>query len=136
MPDEITVRLWLAHILRCENNQIFNVEHGCLVLDGIPRNLNQALLLAIFKSFFNFNAHQEMELRRRIKGRALKESRHDDAQDEVILRRLEVYEMESQPLLAYFPASRVHHIDGIQSPPAILDEIAKIIIQESPCPAT
>ena len=38
----------------------------------------------------------------RLKKRALKENRLDDANEEVIQRRLDIYETESKPVLSYY----------------------------------
>lgn len=126
VPDEVTIRLWLDYIFECECKEIFHPNEQCLVLDGIPRNTNQAKLLEPFieiQAVFHLQCASTEELVTRIQRRALKEKRHDDAQEAVILRRLEVYNLESEPLLTHYPPSRVHHINALQSASAIHDQI-------------
>lgn len=126
VPDEVTIRLWLDYISGCQRSHAFRPDEQCLVLDGIPRNITQAKLLEHFLkvlAVFHLQSASKDELVVRIKGRALKENRHDDAVETVIFRRLEVYETESQPLLTHYSSSLLHHIDALQSASAIHDQI-------------
>src|SRR4051812_41030610 len=45
VPDEITIELWLARIKAAVENHVFKPDLDHLVLDGIPRNANQARLM-------------------------------------------------------------------------------------------
>src|ERR1700727_1364510 len=45
VPDEITIRLWKQYIKGMEMVNQFHPEAEILVLDGIPRDLEQAQLL-------------------------------------------------------------------------------------------
>lgn len=115
MPNKVTIRLWLDYISSCQRNQKFRPDEQCLVLDGIPRNLAQAKLLDPFLevlSMIHLQSVSNEELVARIKRRALKENRQDDVVETVILRRLEVYEKESQPLLSHYSSSIRHSIDA------------------------
>jgi adenylate kinase len=126
VPDEVTIRLWLDYISGCQRNQTFRPDEQCLVLDGIPRNLAQAKLLEPFLkvlSVIHLQSVSNEELVARIKRRALKENRHDDAVEAVILRRLEVYEKESQSLLSHYSSSIRHSVDAQQPASAIHDQI-------------
>lgn len=126
VPDTVTIRLWLDYISQCQRSHRFRPDEQYLVLDGIPRNIAQAKLLEPFLEVlvvFHLQNTLQDELVARIKGRALKENRPDDAVETVIFRRLEVYEKESQPLLAHYPSSLLHQIDARQSASVIHDQI-------------
>ena len=63
----------------------------------------------------------------RLRRRALKENRFDDANDTVIQNRLEVYERETKPVLEYYPADRTGKIDATMNRLAVLSEIIKVL---------
>jgi adenylate kinase len=67
-----------------------------------------------------------------LKKRALKDNRLDDASDEVVHRRLEVYKNESAALLAYYPAALITCIDAMQPPHVVLNQILSWIITAEP----
>jgi len=48
----------------------------------------------------------------RLRRRALKENRIDDANDTVIRHRLEVYEETTHPVLNYYPKDKIEQIDA------------------------
>jgi adenylate kinase len=64
----------------------------------------------------------------RLRRRALKENRIDDASDAVIKRRLEVYERETRPVLDYYPPEKVYRVDATLSQIRVLSEIVKILV--------
>jgi adenylate kinase len=64
----------------------------------------------------------------RLRRRALKENRLDDANDKVIQHRLEVYEHETRPVLDYYPADKIVKIDATMSQIRVLHEIIKILV--------
>ena len=65
----------------------------------------------------------------RIKRRAIRENRHDDARDEVILQRFEIYDKSFQSLLNHYSGALVHPVDALQEPTEIHCQIVKIIRQ-------
>ncbi|MEX0741261.1 MAG: nucleoside monophosphate kinase, partial [Phycisphaeraceae bacterium] len=46
VPDDITVKMWHAHIRGIQFTGAYKPESDLLVLDGIPRNAEQAEMLA------------------------------------------------------------------------------------------
>ena len=64
----------------------------------------------------------------RLRRRALKENRIDDASDEVISRRMDVFEKETRPVLDKYPANLVHRIDATKSQIRILNEIVDLLV--------
>jgi adenylate kinase len=123
VPDEITVELWKAQIDAAVNSHTFKPDIDTLVLDGIPRNVGQAKImedLIDVKKVFHLSCPNREALFTRLKKRALKDNRLDDANDEVINRRLATYEMESKPVLTYYGKDRITSIDATQPPAKVL----------------
>lgn len=126
VPDEITIELWKTYIHKCVQTGAFNPETDKLLLDGIPRNAKQARLLEDtirVEAVFHLLCANHSELVGRLRRRAVRESRLDDAKDEVILRRLEVFETMTRPLLDFYQPPVVHSIDSQQRPAKVLYEI-------------
>jgi adenylate kinase len=63
----------------------------------------------------------------RMRRRALKENRLDDADEKVIRRRFEVYQRETAPVLEHYPKAVVHEVDAVGSPAVILQRILDIV---------
>ena len=60
----------------------------------------------------------------RLKGRALKGNRPDDADEAVIRERLRVYEESTAPVLKAYDVSLIAEIDADQPPLAVLRDVA------------
>jgi adenylate kinase len=129
VPDEFTIKLWKQYIKGVEMVNQFHPETEFLVLDGIPRNITQARLLAdtIDVAAIIYLRADKAKMVERLRRRALKENRFDDASDEVIKKRLEVFTRETRPVLDLYPKNLVHRIDATMSQIRVLGEIVKII---------
>lgn len=117
VPDELTVRVWLRYMAGLENLEKFVPDYHILISDGIPRTLTQAEMLQSHLDVLQilyFKMDQD-RLVARLKGRALKEDRADDAKDEVIRKRIQVYEQATKPVLDVYPAELVTRINADQS---------------------
>ena len=130
VPDEFTISLWKQYIKGMEMVNQFHPETEFLVLDGIPRNLGQARLLddtleVVQVIYLRADLNKMVE---RLKRRALKENRIDDANDAVIKRRLEVYERETRPVLDYYQPDKVYRVDATLSQIRVLSEIVKVLV--------
>ena len=105
VPDEVTVKLWRANIHDQVKTHQFKPDIDFLVLDGIPRNVEQAKFMEEdidVIQVFHLSCPDRDELARRLRKRAIKENRFDDANEEVIQRRIKTYEQESKPILDYY----------------------------------
>ena len=135
VPDEATIRLWKQSIQGSQQLGRFNPERDTLVLDGIPRNADQAAMLTEaldVRAVFNLTCPDLSKLVERLQRRALRENRLDDANLEVIRQRLETYERETKPVLDFYGPGLVHVIDSTQSPINVLRDILRIIAQFVP----
>src|SRR5712691_6905420 len=115
VPDEVTVELWQEAIAAAVDAHKFKPDIDILVLDGIPRNVGQARIMEEMievKKLFHLSCPGRETLYTRLKKRALKDNRLDDANEEVIKRRLETYEKESKPVLDYYPKEIIKVVDA------------------------
>ena len=106
------------------------------ILDGFPRNLNQAfkfdeiLLQKDKKIDFVIELKvSKKNLYKRIENRAMEsnEARSDD-KEEILKNRLYIYDEQTKPLVPYYKKAELHfEIDGMKSIDEISFEIEKII---------
>ncbi len=133
VPDEITVELWRVRIEDNVESHIFKPEIDHLLLDGIPRNVEQAKLMEGIidvRKVFHLSCPDRDKLVERLKKRALKDNRLDDANESVIRRRLQTYEDESKPLLEHYGSDLIHEIDAMQTPIEVLREITRVATED------
>jgi adenylate kinase len=121
VPDDFTVRLWEDHMQRLVAAKKFSPDTETLVLDGIPRNVAQAKMLDphidVQKIIVISVEHGLDEIVGRMKLRAEKEGRHDDANEATIRNRFAVYQKETKPVLDHYPAKLRVEINGLQGGP-------------------
>ncbi len=104
------------------------------ILDGFPRNVTQAefldkLLTEIQQSYdfaINLNVPQE-RLVERLLNRATIQNRPDDT-EEVIRRRLVIYDEQTAPLIDYYQRKGVfREVDGDRELTEVTDHLAAIV---------
>lgn len=126
VPDDVTVQLWNANVKQRVDSHMFKPEIDFLVLDGIPRNVEQARFMEphieVLK-VFHLSCPDRTELARRLRKRALKDNRFDDANETVIQNRFATYEAETKPILDYYAGDRIVDIDASQPPAKVLYDI-------------
>jgi len=133
VPDELTVELWRVRIEQSVEAHNFKPDIDHLVLDGIPRNVEQAKLMEDIievRGVFHLSCPVREKLVSRLKKRALKDNRLDDANEDVIRRRLETYDRESKPLLEYYGPKMVTDIDATESPLVVFSKIVGELIAD------
>lgn len=132
VPDELTVRVWKQHVETLVESSRINPDYHVLLLDGIPRTPAQVELLRdcldvvkiIHLVIDNVGA-----LVTRLSLRAKKANRPDDADENVIRKRIEVYERETAPVLESIDRDRIGEINADQHPLAVLRDIADCLSQ-------
>ena len=133
VPDDLTVKLWQARIAEVVRSHTFKPDIDSLVLDGIPRNVGQAQIMEGIievKKVFHLACPDRPALISRLKKRALKENRFDDANDEVIRRRLNTYDEESRPVLEFYGPDKTKTIDATQTPIRVAFEVLQTITEQ------
>lgn len=131
VPDDATVQLWRLTVDSMVIGNRYRPATEILVLDGIPRNVEQAHFLkehVHVSAVFHLVCSNEDIMVERLRRRAFKENRFDDASDEVIRRRWRVYEEESTPVLETFDLSLVVPVDAIGSPASVLYTVLGTLI--------
>jgi adenylate kinase len=130
VPDELTINIWKQYIQGMELINQFHPETEIVVLDGLPRSVDQARLLdnTIDVLKVIHLVADQAKMVERLRRRALRENRVDDASDEVISRRFEVYLKETKPVLDYYPPDRIVRIDAVQSQIRVLSAIIRVLV--------
>jgi adenylate kinase len=134
VPDELTVRVWLRYMSGLEHLEKFVPEYHILISDGIPRTVAQADMLAKHIDVLRI-LYFEMDeacLIARLTGRALKENRADDTKEDVIRKRIQVYEESTKPVLEQYPANIVTRLDAGQSMLAVARDVFASLIDIVP----
>ena len=131
VPDEVTMELLRAHISHLVGIHSFKPDIDSLVLDGVPRNVDQAKIMGDMidvRKVFHLSCPDREQLVVRMRKRALKENRFDDANEETIRRRLLTYEEESKPLLEFYGPALVRNVDAQQSPVHVVRDIVSELV--------
>lgn len=131
VPDDVTVKMWRQNIHAQTTLSIFKPKVDLLILDGIPRNPNQAKLMEEHINVLmviHLVCADKQEMIKRLRRRALKENRVDDAREDVIMRRWEVYEKETYPVLAHYPKEIIRTVDCFGSPARVLQNILEHVV--------
>lgn len=132
VPDEPTINLWAQNIQAKTLGGQFHPERDTLILDGIPRNPTQARMLKDtldVKAVINLACTDLNKMTERLQRRALRENRLDDANLEVIKKRLDTYERDTRPVLDYYGPKLVHSVDASKQPLEVLRDILDIIVK-------
>ena len=131
VPDELTVRVFRRHVEQMIEGGEIDLSYHTLVLDGIPRTTEQVELLENvidIKQIVYLVMRDKDALVARLIARAAKSNRPDDADRDVILNRIEVYERETAPVLDAYPKKLVSRVNGDQPPLAVLRDVAECLI--------
>lgn len=111
-----------------------DAQKGC-ILDGFPRNVAQAQVLDAMLARLGqpgvdkaVHLHvSDEEIVKRLLDRAIKEGREDDKED-VIRKRIAIYNAETHPLLDYYQAQgKLVTLEGVGSVDAIFDSVVKVL---------
>ncbi len=132
VPDEPTIALWRKTIDATTQTGRFHPSVDTLVLDGIPRNVEQAKILddaLDVVAVFYLYAADKKNLIMRLQRRALKENRLDDAKLDIIQQRLKVYEKETRPVLKFYGKKRVHSINTDGTPVEVFEKVLKAVVK-------
>ncbi|MEO0416249.1 MAG: nucleoside monophosphate kinase [Verrucomicrobiota bacterium] len=130
VPDELTVRYFKIQVDARADLHMFKPDIDILILDGIPRNVEQAKLLQEHIDviqLFHLSCPDREELITRIRKRAIKSGRLDDASEDVIRNRIRTYEEETKELLDFYSDVRTD-INANQAPVKVLDDILQSIL--------
>jgi len=114
-PDDLTIRIWHTWLEAQRAADRFRPKEQLLLLDGIPRNINQCQMLEKYvqvRCVIHLMCDDEETMIDRIRRRAILEDRPDDASESVIRRRFEVYRQETSPVLGYYPTEIIKNVQS------------------------
>jgi adenylate kinase len=131
VPDEFTINLWKQHMAGLVAAKKFDAANGVVIMDGVPRNVKQAELLKdtidVVKIIYLETANLDKFVAR-LKARALKEGRADDADENVIRNRMSVYANETEPVLKVYPPGVVARVEADQPILSFLKDVVAALI--------
>lgn len=123
VPDETTIKVWKRHLDALTVLSHYKPHEDLLILDGIPRNRRQAEIVEDHLEVLlvvHLLCRDTEAMVHRIRRRAIRENRADDAQEDVIRRRFNVYRDETQPVLDFYSSKIIAEVDAIGSPAEVL----------------
>ncbi|RJP36944.1 MAG: nucleoside monophosphate kinase [Phycisphaerales bacterium] len=135
VPDDFTVRLFKSHVQSKVDAGELDPSYHTLILDGIPRTTAQVGLLEGFvqvRCIVYLVVEDTDALVARLAARARKQNRPDDADPDVIRKRIEVYERQTRPVLDAYPKKLIARVNGDQHPLAVLRDVAACLIDVVP----
>ena len=130
VPDEVTIELWQEHMDRLIAEGAYDPATTILILDGLPRNVAQAKViepLIEILAVIHLNAKDREAMVARLRQRALKQNRADDAKEDVVRNRLDIYERDTRPVLDVYDNSLVHDVDAINTMAMVMSEVLAIL---------
>lgn len=130
VPDSVTIEMWRQYVNSLRATNRFKPFAELLVLDGVPRNLAQARLMDEHIDVLrvvHLDCTEDEKMIERLKKRALREKRTDDAKEEVIRRRLVVYREETRPLLEFYPKDIVTMVHALGTPAEVLAGVLAVL---------
>ena len=131
VPDELTIKIWRRALDAHTFLSSFKPREDLLILDGIPRNVRQARMLrdhVEVKALIHLECSDTEAMVGRLRRRALREGRVDDASEEVIRHRYNVYAEATAPVSEFYDPSVIHRLDAIGSPAAILRRVLDVLV--------
>ncbi len=126
VPDEVTIEVWLHYMQGLITTNHYFPQKQFLLLDGIPRTLQQAKILDEYIEVVKVIVLQMNNVEgliSRMKRRALIEKRQDDANETVLRNRMQVYEKETLALLDYYPKESIAYFNAEQTPLEVLRDV-------------
>lgn len=127
VPDEVTINMLKAELEKYPDSKGF-------IFDGFPRTQAQAKALDALLKEKNTSITRmialevpEEELKRRLADRAVTSGRLDDADPEVIQKRIDVYMDETLPVKSYYENQNKYcGINGVGA----IEEVTKRLLDE------
>jgi adenylate kinase len=105
-----------------------DAAEGGYVLDGYPRTVNQAEVLLAIVGGDGLDAVIDLEVPLDVVMQRMKARAREDDTDEIIARRLELYEQETRPVLDYFARQDLLvTVDGVGSEDEVFGRLTAAI---------
>ena len=131
VPDELTVKIWKKALNAYVALSWYKPREDLLVLDGIPRNVAQTEIIKDtidIRHVIHLTCNDVEDMIHRLRRRAIRENRADDANEDVIRHRLEVYREQTEPVLDCYSADITSNVEAVGSPARVLRDILNAVI--------
>jgi len=131
VPDQLTIKIWKKAVDAYIALSWYKPREDLLILDGMPRNVEQLQIVREYlniKTIIYLACSDEEDMIHRIRRRAIRENRTDDASENLIRHRFQVYENVTAPVLEKFDKSIIHRVDANGSPAEVLSEMLRHVI--------
>ena len=131
VPDTLTIEMWRQNVHAQTVLSLYKPQTDLLILDGIPRNIAQAEAMdkhLDVLQVIHLVCPDIDQMVTRMKRRALKENRLDDADEKVIRRRFEVYDAETSPVLEHYDPGIIKEINALGSPADVLQHVLEVVV--------
>jgi len=126
VPDEVTIRIWHHYVLGLIATNRYFPKDQYLLLDGIPRTIEQAKLLDQYieiEAIIVLGVAKQATLLKRMQRRAMIEKRHDDMDQNVLKKRFEVYKKDTKKVLTYYKDQNIYTFEASKKPLEVLRDI-------------
>ena len=127
VPAHLVISVCMQYMAEQAGSGFRPSEH-ILVLDGLPRDLEQAKLLQSnvqIECVVHLVCDDESILFERIRHRDVE--RQDDAKDDIIRHRFDVYREQTAPLLDRYPSDLIVTVDAARAPIEVLEQIVSAL---------
>jgi adenylate kinase len=131
VPDELTIKIWKnalsAHIAMSN----FKPREDLLILDGMPRNVEQVAMVKDhldIRKVLHLDCGNHENMIHRIRRRAIRENRADDANEDIIRNRFKIYREVTEPVLGCYEAEKIVNVEANGSPAAVLSRILTHVV--------
>ncbi len=131
VPDELTIKIWRKAVEAYVALSRFKPREDLLILDGMPRNVQQVKMVEEYLEIHRIiylKCSDEEDMVHRIRRRAIRENRTDDANEDVIRHRFEVYHRVTAPVLEQYDPAVIYEVDANGSPAEVLRSILDCLI--------
>ncbi len=130
-PDDLTLRIIRRALKHLSEQGRYFPKEELLILDGVPRNEQQADMISEFvdvRHIIHLACVDESKMIARMKRRARIENRVDDADENIIRHRFEVYHEETAPILKYYSDDIITAINADGTPAEVLRLLLDVLI--------
>jgi adenylate kinase len=131
VPDELTVQIWKKTVDAYVALSTYKPREDLLVLDGIPRNVAQTELVKDHLDILqvvSLTCESEEDMILRMRRRAIRENRADDANEDVIRSRFRIFHSVSKPVLECYSDEIISTVEANGSPAEVFQQILTAVV--------
>lgn len=126
VPDEVTIEIWHHYVRGLIATNCYFPNDQFLLLDGVPRTAKQTKMIEPYIELMHIIVLETPDVEvliNRLKRRAVIERRIDDFDEEILRRRMEIYQKESVEVLKQYPQELISTFNADQPPLDVLRDV-------------